>query len=243
MNTWKKRGEREGGSSGSTLLNAANSRPSQAPANLISFLLCFLCFSLFPRGRAGDRNKRYKTKREKCKSCGRISLPSSKQVTLRANVRFIFSSFSPRGERVGMYFSSDLLRSIVSRPCYRRSAPRRVVASCRACVTLECRFCRSPMRSWPRVRASHRDDSIHPMLPSEGLFDNDKIVFTFREREIFILLRKWYEKLYFIFEIRSLISLYLQIIVNIEQCYHEQDKLYINQSLNLKISLFLISFI
>ena len=90
MSTRKKRVEREGGSSGSTLLNAANSRPSQAPANLISFLLCFLCFSLFSRGRAGDRNKRYKTK-------GSV-----------------------------------------------------------ACVTPECRFCRSP---WPRVRASHSDDS------------------------------------------------------------------------------------
>lgn len=223
MNTWKKRGEREGGSSGSTLLNAANSRPSQAPANLISFLLCFLCFSLFSRGRAGDRNKRYKTKTEKSKSCGRIVFAFVEASDIACDLLFLH--FPPRGERVGTYFSSHLLRSIVSRPCYRRSALRRVVASCRACVTLECRFCRSLMRSWPRVRPSHRDDSIHPMLPSEGLFDNDKIVFTFREREIFTLFRKWYEKLYFIFEIGNLISLYHQIIVNIKQCYHEQDKL------------------
>lgn len=44
------------------------------------------------------------------------------------------------------------------------------------------------MRSWPRVWASHRDDSIHPMLPSEGLFDNDKIVYVSRARN-FTLLR------------------------------------------------------
>lgn len=57
----KKTAEGGEGSFGSSLLNAANSRPSQAPAHLISFLPCSLCSSLFV-SHIGDRNKTYETR-------------------------------------------------------------------------------------------------------------------------------------------------------------------------------------
>lgn len=209
MSTRKKRVEREGGSSGSTLLNAANSRPSQAPANLISFLLCFLCFSLFSRGRAGDRNKRYKTKGRSLSLSlsGLEYLCFVEQVNNRVRDLF-FSPIFSRGERL-VRFSSDLLRSIVSSPCYRRSAPRRVVASCRLCHT------RMQILPFPVASSTgFAQRRFHPMLPSEGLFDNDDIVFTFREREVSILLRdeNYAMRNYTIFEIGNFIILNKKLI-------------------------------
>lgn len=52
------------------------------------------------------------------------------------------------------------------------------------------------------------------MLPSEGLFDNDDIVFTFREREVSILLRdeNYAMRNYTIFEIGNFIILNKKLI-------------------------------